>query len=220
MIGVLIIDYPNKTNSDFREILVLQHIDIYLFSLESESSMAQHPDRPTDARARLRAHFQGDLSNHAKKWDELWVEGFLPWDKGFPSPALVDLLEERKDLFPAKQGRRKALVPGCGKGYDVLLLSAWGYDAYGLEVSVKALENAKKVEMESSGRGIYKTKEGVEKGTVTWLTGDFFDGDFLKGVKGEESFELIYDYTVCIVPVDIFQSDLITRSSCPPYHHL
>lgn len=159
--------------------------------------MSEHIDKPTDARARLTAHFEGDPSEHTKKWDQLWVEGFVPWDKGFPSPALVDLLEERKDLFPSKQGRKKALVPGCGRGYDVLLLSAFGYDAYGLEVSGKALEGARKVEKEMDGRGVYATKEGANKGAVTWLSGDFFKADFLKEVEGEGTFDLIYDYTVC-----------------------
>jgi SAM-dependent methyltransferase len=159
--------------------------------------MSEHPDKPTDARARLTAHFKGDPSEHTKKWDQLWVEGFVPWDKGFPSPALVDLLEERTDLFPSKQGRQKALVPGCGRGYDVLLLSAFGYDAYGLEVSSKALEGAREVEKKMDGKGVYATKEGTNKGAITWITGDFFTADFLGEVEGESSFDLIYDYTVC-----------------------
>ena len=88
------------------------------------------------------------------------------------------------------------MVPGCGKGYDVLLLSAFGYDAYGLEISSKALEAARQNEKEMDGKGVYETREGVEKGSVTWLSGDFFADDFLKDVKGEGSFDLIYDYTV------------------------
>lgn len=163
--------------------------------------MAAPPDQPTDARARLLAHFQGDPSAHGQKWDELWKEGFLPWDNGFPNPALVDLLAERQDLLEpaagvAKRGRKKALVPGCGKGYDVLVLSAWGYDAYGLDISSNALEAAKETEREIGGNDEYKAREGVHKGNVTWLVGDFFKDDFLKNVDGEATFDLIYDYTV------------------------
>ncbi|TVY37559.1 Thiocyanate methyltransferase [Lachnellula subtilissima] len=94
-----------------------------------------------------------------------------------------------------RRRKRKALVPGCGRGYDVLLLAAHGYDAYGLEISVKALEIAKRVEGEKGGEDIYETKEGVERGRVTWLAGDFFKGDFQKDVEGG-TFILIYDYTV------------------------
>jgi hypothetical protein len=160
--------------------------------------MTENQDKPTDARARLKSHFEGDSEAHGKKWDQLWEDGFIPWDKGTPSPALIDLLRDREDLFPIKKGRLKALVPGCGKGYDVLLLSAWGYDAYGLEVSSKALESAKAIEREKEGNGEYDTREGVERGAVTWLSGDFFMNEFLKG-RGEATFDLIYDYTVCSV---------------------
>lgn len=157
--------------------------------------MSATQDKPTDARAKLKSHFEGDSAAHGKKWDDLWVEGFTPWDKGSPSPALVDLLDERRELFPGKQGRKKALVPGCGKGYDVLLLSAYGYDAYGLEVSSKALESARVVERELGGKGEYAVREGVEKGSITWLAGDFFKNDFLEEIDGD-AFDIIYDYTV------------------------
>jgi hypothetical protein len=161
--------------------------------------MSTTSDQPTDARARLKSHFEGAaLSAHPSKWDDLWKEGFAPWDKGMPNPALVDLLSERQDLFPAKQGRKKALVPGCGKGYDVLLLSSWGYDAYGLDVSETALEGAKQTEKEVEDQDVYKVKEEVQKGSVTWLSGDFFKDEFFKDVKGKPNFDLIYDYTVCL----------------------
>jgi len=152
----------------------------------------------------MRDHFlpaKGTIE-HGKKWDELYKDGFMPWDKGFPSPALVDLLIERQDLFPSPTlpdgRRRKALVPGCGKGYDVLLLSAFGYDAYGLEISQRALEAAKNTEKEMAGKGVYETREGREAGTIKWLSGDFFADEFLEDVDGEEKkFDLLYDYTVC-----------------------
>ncbi|KAE9377904.1 thiol methyltransferas-like protein [Stipitochalara longipes BDJ] len=161
--------------------------------------MSNTPDQPTDARARLFYHFQTakGTTEHGQKWDDLWKEGFLPWDKGFPNPALVDLLTERQNLFPhsLQSRRRKALVPGCGKGYDVLLLSAFGYDAYGLEISSKALDAARKNEEDMDGNDVYATREGIEKGSVTWLSGDFFADNFLKEVQGEGVFDLIYDYT-------------------------
>jgi SAM-dependent methyltransferase len=178
-------------------------------------------DQPTDARARLLSHFQSakGTTEHGQKWDDLWKEGFLPWDKGFPNPALVDLLTERQDLFPPppKSGRRKALVPGCGKGYDVLLLSAFGYDAYGLEISSNALEAARRTEKEMDGKGDYEMREGVEKGRVTWLAGDFFADAFLKDVEGEGAFDLIYDYTVSLFPHRTRSSAEMT-SSCLPCH--
>ena len=162
--------------------------------------MSQETNDAADARTRLRAHFiqAKGTAEHGKQWDALWKEGFLPWDKGSPSPALVDLLTERQDLFPSISfgGRRKALVPGCGKGYDVLLLSAFGYDAYGLEISNNALAEARKVEKEMAGKGVYEPREGLESGKITWLSGDFFEDEFLKDVDGDGKFDLFYDYTV------------------------
>lgn len=165
------------------------------------------PDQPTDARTRLLSHFTSanGTAEHGAKWDQLWKEGFLPWDKGSPNPALVDLLAERQDLLPAPSPasgsggkRKKALVPGCGKGYDVLLLAACGYDAYGLEISSNALEAARKTEKEMKGQGVYAKREGGD-GSVTWLAGDFFGDEFLQDVEGGKGgFDLIYDYTVCL----------------------
>lgn len=170
-------------------------------------------DQPTDARARLLSHFSTATGSaaHGSKWNELYQQNFLPWDKGFPSPALVDLLNhaplstspKHAGLIPnpskSSKRRLRALVPGCGKGYDVLLLAANGYDAYGLEISELALVEAKKVEKEKGGEGVYASKPGVERGTVRWLSGDFFGLEFLSDVEGGEEkwkFDLIYDYTV------------------------
>lgn len=167
-------------------------------------------DPVPDARARLLSHFSSakGTTEHGTKWDELYQANFLPWDKGFPSPALVDLLSsppssnsKYSNILPtisaSLSGRKlKALVPGCGKGYDVLLLAAYGYDAYGLEISTNALEEARKVAKEKGNEKIYATRPGMERGTVTWLAGDFFEDEFLKDVEGDGKFDLIYDYTV------------------------
>ena len=172
------------------------------------------PDRPTDARERLRSHFLVDNSQHAQKWDDLYTQNFLPWDKGFPNPALVDLLSDRADLLPKPNPNRKlkALVPGCGKGYDVLLLKAFGYEAFGLEVSGNALKEAKLVEAEKGGESVYKTRDG--EGSVKWVEGDFFGG--FEGSEG--GFDLIYDYTVCI-PHSVYPDLANSSSSSPPYRH-
>lgn len=159
-------------------------------------------DQPTDARARLKSHFEHATGSteHGALWDDLYKDSFVPWDKGFPNPALVDLLAERSDILPTpKSGRKlKALVPGCGKGYDILLLAAHGYDAYGLEISSTALEAARAVEREKSKEDVYQGLGNGENGSINWVSGDFFKGEFLKDVDGDGKFDLIYDYTVCL----------------------
>lgn len=123
-----------------------------------------------------------------------------------PNPALDDALAERVDLFGSRFSengatRKKALVAGCGMGYDVLLLSAFGYDAYGLELSDNALKGARKLEKESHGKDEYRIRDTkVGRGKVTYLAGDFFGNHFLQNVEGDGNFDLIYDYTVCRSP--------------------
>jgi SAM-dependent methyltransferase len=156
---------------------------------------------------RLQGHFLGhEISVHGAKWNELWEQGYTPWDRSGPSPALEDLLTDQEDLLgppfivdPANGKKRKrALVPGCGSGYDVLLLAAFGYDAFGLDVSETALKAAKEGEARSIGMDAYRVRdEELGRGKVTWLAGDFFTDEFLKDIGGDGMFDLLYDYTVC-----------------------
>ncbi|KAF1962398.1 S-adenosyl-L-methionine-dependent methyltransferase [Byssothecium circinans] len=162
---------------------------------------------PSQNQDRLRAHFAGhDASAHPQRWDELWQKGdFIPWDRGHANPALIDALNQRSDLFPSpisqSDGKRKrALVPGCGIGYDVALFAAHGYDAYGLEVSASAVKAAKeylKDVGEGPLEGEYKVKDAkVGVGKKDCVLGDFFDDAWLDGVGGRgEGFDVIYDNT-------------------------
>lgn len=179
----------------------------------------------------LRERFRNlTRDEYTQRWNDLWIEGATSWDRGQPSPVLFDLFSgvypeikgylARDPALVPEAGRqmRKALVPGCGRGYDVLLLAAFGYDAYGLEVSQKALEAAREYEQIHRGDEIYQGHEDpfnpgkkYDKGTVTWLAGDFFKNDFLKNFESEEgTFDLIFDYTVTFI-IDTPQSRLMAK---------
>ncbi|OTA91502.1 hypothetical protein M434DRAFT_22390 [Hypoxylon sp. CO27-5] len=73
----------------------------------------------------LISHFTNrDRDNQLLGWVEL------------PSPALIDWIESRPEILPSHPGRRlRALVPGCGKGYDVVMLALHGFDATELRES-------------------------------------------------------------------------------------
>ena len=156
-----------------------------------------------EARAALKQHFneyQGD--KYAQGWAKLWSDGsLLPWDRFKPSPALTDTLGNHSDIVGGAMvdGRRKkALVPGCGRGVDVLLLESFGYEAVGLEVSEGAVKAAEDFAAEHGGQ--YSVRdEKVGKGSRKFVLGDFYKNDFLKdvGMEEGEKFDLIYDYTVC-----------------------
>lgn len=164
-------------------------------------------------------------------WDALWESAsFLPWDRGHANPALIDLLSATAagaapptstatnptpgapsaDAAPVvvelpqavQAGRRKkALVPGCGKGYDVKLLSAYGFDAYGLEVSQHAATAADEY-IAGAGTGALENEYagrdgGAGEGKAVCLVGDFFDDAWVAQTgAGEGGFDIIYDNTV------------------------
>lgn len=161
------------------------------------------PTKIEDVQALL-AQYQGD--RYVDGWAALWDKGGdLPWDKGFPNPALEDALVQRRGTIGAAIGqdaqgqsyRRKALVPGCGRGVDVLLLASFGFDAYGLEYSSAAVEACKKEEAEN--HSWYRVRDqAVGKGKAVFVQGDFFDDAWLKSIGvPPNGFDVIYDYTVC-----------------------
>lgn len=154
--------------------------------------------------------------NYADAWDARWEKGHqLFWDEGFPNPALEDALAKQKGTIGQAMGqdaqgrpyRRKALVPGCGRGVDVLLLASFGFDAYGLEYSAHAIEACKKEEKEN--HSWYRVRDqAIGQGSVTWVQGDFFADDWLQRIGVSGGFDLIYDYTVRIY---------LPARSCSPF---
>ena len=154
-----------------------------------------------EARARMKEHFPDGNSGRPEGWENLWHKGdFLPWDRGLPNPALEDALTDRTDVLGPRmtkdQRRRTALVPGCGRGYDVLLLASFGYDTIGLEVSESAVQRCCE-EKEKNGHkyAIRDTASGA--GNASFVNGDFFDSTWTEEV-GMKTFDLIYDYTVSV----------------------
>lgn len=167
---------------------------------------------PAEAAGRLQAAFQDQpLSSHGAEWDKLWTSSYTPWDRGSPSVALGDLLVDRRgDLFAGGAvggggGRRKtALVPGCGRGYDALLLAAHGYDVCGLDFSAAATREAMETEKRAGPEmeeayGLDAGARQAGRGTVTWVAGDFYKDDFLDKA-GTRTFDIIFDYTVSFYP--------------------
>ena len=163
-----------------------------------------------DARARLASAFERAQSDaeHNDGWEALWRDGFIPWDRRAPNPALADVLTQHAELVGCakdESGRRRtALVPGCGRGYDVYLLAAHGWDAVGLEVSMEALKCAEDIRgaVESGQVAGYDTVDPeFGKGQARFVRGDFFTDDWKKELGMEkDAFDLIYDYTVrCIL---------------------
>lgn len=160
--------------------------------------------------SRLLKHFSGEGPPANDRWAALWDAGdFLPWDQGIPNPALVHVMENHLDLIgtsvfiqdaeTGERRRKRAFVPGCGRGYDVLLLSSLGYDAYGLEVSAKAVEEANGWAKDHLAD--YPVRDqAVGPGKAQFILGDFFNDEWREHIDPLGRFEFIYDYTVSGFP--------------------
>ncbi|PWY95239.1 thiol methyltransferase [Aspergillus sclerotioniger CBS 115572] len=131
-------------------------------------------------------------------WAEIWTtNNSPPWDKESPNPALEDTLTQQRatiggaiatDEEGKKKYRKKALVPGCGRGVDVLLLASFGYDAYGLEYNGAAIEACRQENLKSTNNGDKYPVRDVEVGRG--------EDDWLKELGlGLNCFDLVYDYT-------------------------
>ncbi|RKP40362.1 S-adenosyl-L-methionine-dependent methyltransferase [Dimargaris cristalligena] len=74
---------------------------------------------------------------------------------------------------------RHALVPGCGSGYDVVLLAQYGWRAKGIDLSPIAIDRARRIASDSP-----------DSDGATFAVENFFDTQAPTG-----GYQLIFDYT-------------------------
>jgi methyl halide transferase len=109
------------------------------------------------------------------RWSAIWDAGLKigdAFDTGTPSPCLLDQI--KKGSVPA--GR--ALVPGCGRGYDVYALASPDRIAVGVELSAGAVAAAQAFQYPCT------TPENAQ-----FKQGNFFELD------PQDKYDFIYDYT-------------------------
>jgi cyclopropane fatty-acyl-phospholipid synthase-like methyltransferase len=70
-------------------------------------------------------------------WEERYQTGDMPWEKGAPSPGLVDFLAAHPAL-----SRGTVCVPGCGTGHDVCAWAGAGFQVYGYDIAPSAVRLA------------------------------------------------------------------------------
>ncbi|PRQ46013.1 putative methyl halide transferase [Rosa chinensis] len=114
-------------------------------------------------------------------WDKCWEQGLTPWDLGQPTPVIAHL--HRLGALP----KGRALVPGCGTGYDVVEIACPERHVTGLDISHNAINKALQL-FSSLPNAMH----------FTFLKVDFFTW------HPTELFDLIFDYTFfCAIEPDM-----------------
>lgn len=105
-------------------------------------------------------------------WEEHYQTGDMPWEKGAPSPGLVDFLAENPGL-----AKGKVLVPGCGTGHDVRAWQQAGFPTTGFDLAASAIRIA--------------TQRNQEAG----LPANYQMGDFLSA-SAPQPFDWVFEHTL------------------------
>ena len=109
----------------------------------------------------------------AEFWQKRFLENFTPWDAGRVPTALEQFLRTEP------RGQR-ALIPGCGSGYEVRAFAEAGFDVLAVDFAEAAIERARRILGPLSDRV---------------RLADFFESDF------EMPFDLVYERAfLCALP--------------------
>ncbi len=109
----------------------------------------------------------------AEFWEKRFLENFTPWDAGRVPTALEQFLRTEP------RGQR-ALIPGCGSGYEVRAFAEAGFDVLAVDFAEAAIERAQRILGPLSDRV---------------RLADFFESDF------ETPFDLVYERAfLCALP--------------------
>ena len=119
-------------------------------------------------------------------WETRYQTNDMPWEKGAPSPGLVDFLAKQAHL-----PRGTVLVPGCGTGHDVRQWASAGFAATGCDIAPSAIRLAE------------------EKTAAAGLSAQFILGDFLAhAVPGP--YDWIFEHTLFCAIDPSRRSDYVT----------
>ena len=105
-------------------------------------------------------------------WENRYQTGDMQWEKGAPSPGLVDFLAAHPELKKGTVG-----VPGCGTGHDVRAFAAAGFEAFGFDLAPSAI------------------KLSEEKTKAAGLSAKFRLADFLHD-EPPQKFDWLFEHTL------------------------
>jgi len=117
----------------------------------------------------------------AHEWEARYQQGNTGWDRGDASPALATWLESGA-IRPCR-----TLIPGCGRGHEVLALSRRGFDITALDFAPSAVAH---VQQALASEGL--EAEVVQADVLQWQPGAPFDA--------------VYEQTcLCALPDDVWE---------------
>jgi methyl halide transferase len=90
-------------------------------------------------------------------WEQRYQEGDVQWDKGEPSPGLVDWLAEN-----AEHPTGKVIVPGCGFGHDARAWAEAGFEVVGYDLAPAAVKGAEEQTPESLANANFRLGDFLE----------------------------------------------------------
>jgi hypothetical protein len=133
-------------------------------------------------------------------WEHRYQTKDMSWDKGEPSPGLVDFLATHPDL-----PRGSVAVPGCGSGNDVRAFAAAGFEAFGFDLAPSAIRLAiEKTAAAAADLGApvscrQNASGGENVGRMPALPGGpeakFAQADFLRD-EPPQKFDWVFEHTL------------------------
>jgi len=106
------------------------------------------------------------------QWEARYQSGDTPWEKGKPSPGLVDFLAAHPEL-----PRDAVCVPGCGTGHDARAWAQAGFAVFGFDLAPSAIRLAE------------------EKSASMGIAAKFAQADFLAD-KPPQRFDWVFEHTL------------------------
>jgi SAM-dependent methyltransferase len=132
-------------------------------------------------------------------WEQRYETRDMPWEKGAPSPGLVDFLSARRNL-----SGETVCVPGGGTGHDALEWAKAGFRVYGYDIAPSAI------------------RLSIERTQAAGLHAEFRCADFLRD-EPPFPFDWIFEHTLfCAIQLeerDLYV-DAIRRWLKPGGHYL
>ncbi|HID35945.1 MAG TPA: methyltransferase domain-containing protein [Ghiorsea sp.] len=110
-------------------------------------------------------------------WESLYQAQDTGWDRGGASPALLTFMEKG-----ALESAKTVLIPGCGRGYEVVELARRGFAVTALDLAPSAVTHLKQT-LET---------EGLKAEVICT---DIFD------FKTSQAFDVVYEQT-CLCAIE------------------